>query len=172
MFNVLYDGIALAQTDARALADDLGDNFFKWKDPLYLGASIACALDAVITSIFTFGIVRIRSPFVRAGFDSFGAFSSGAVSAASQSFQPLVGSTRDQGISELNQMFYGYSNAARQAIDDLSTSIFSGDEDANGHTILDYISDGSFLDPEIVPSQTDVENFYRTALIARIANAG
>jgi hypothetical protein len=172
MFNVMYDGLALAQTDAQALADDLADNFFDWKDPLYLAAAIAYALEATISSIISFGVLRIPVPVIRGGLRGVQIFGSAATDASLQLFQPLQGQTRTSGIRELHTMFYSFSNAARNALDDLAFNVFAGKQDLNNNTILDYLQAGSFLDASLIPQQTDVENFYKTTLVARVANAG
>jgi hypothetical protein len=171
MFNVMYDGLALAQTDALALTFDLADNFFGWKDPLYLGAAIAYALEATISSIVSFGVLKIPIPLIRGGLRGFQIFGSAATDAAVQYFQPLQGQTRDAGVSELDAMFYSFSNTARTALDDLAFDIFAGKLDLNNNTILDYFQGGSFLDASLIPQQTDIENFYKTTLISRVANA-
>ncbi len=90
MFNVMYNGIALAQTDAQALADDLADNFFHWKNPLYLGAAIAYAVDATVTTLCTFGIEKAPSNIIKGGLHGFGAFGGAVAGAVAQYLQPLM----------------------------------------------------------------------------------
>ena len=172
LVDLIHSGIALGQDHAQALADGIADDFFQWKDPLYLGAAIAYALDATITSKVTSGAVRVGSSTIRGGIGGFGPVAGGAVGVASQYFQPLEDQTRDSGIRELNDVILNYSQTAREAIDGFATTIFFGCADVNKRTVVDYVRDGSLLDLDLIPPQPQVEKFYKSTLVVRIANAG
>ena len=170
----MYDGTVIGQLDATNLADDLADKFFHWKNPLYLGAAIAYAADAVVTTICTFGLAATRLPRTNpkgtqgllGGADVAG----GAAGVVAGYLQPLSGQIRDSGIRELNDMFYYASNATRSALEDLTDTIFSGGADINGKTVLDYLRGGGFLYNDAIPPLNDAEAFYKTSLVARTVN--
>ena len=166
----MYDGIALAQTDAQALADDLADRFFHWKDPLYLGAAVAYALDATLTTITSFGLAKAPS-LVHGAVGGIGAFGGAIAGGVAQYLQPLSSQTRDSGIRDLNVLFYNSSHTARQALEATAVLIFSGAYDNSSRSIIDYFASGSFLSSDVIPPQTLVEDFYRHMLVARVVNS-
>ncbi|KEF52544.1 uncharacterized protein A1O9_11386 [Exophiala aquamarina CBS 119918] len=170
MFNVMYNGITLGQLDATNLVDDLAANIFEWKDPEYHGNTAGFWVAATLTSICTFGAYRVGTAVGSAAFFGLGTFGGAATSHVAESFQPAQDLTKDDGIRSLNDMFYNLSSAARSAIDSWANDTFAGQTDENGSSILDFVKDGAFVDPSVLPSQTQVETYYRSSLVARAVN--
>jgi hypothetical protein len=170
-FNILYDGTIIGQLDATNLADDLADRIFKWKEPAYLGDPIAYAITSALAAFFTFGIAAIRVPAAAAQVvNGAVAIASGTAQFVSDYLEPLSDNTRDSGIRNLNALFQETSKLTREALHDLVDTIFSGEEDHNGNTIVDYLAGGSFLYDTRIPDLVDVEDYYKLNLIARVVN--
>jgi hypothetical protein len=63
-----------------------------------------------------------------------------------------------------------FSSTARSAIEQWADSVFAGQPDLRGRTILDYLQDGSFIDQSVIPTAAQVESFYKSAMVARAIN--
>lgn len=175
LLNVIFDGTVIGQIDATNLADDLADKFFRWKDPLYLGAAIAYAVNSAVTAIVTFGLATTRLPLIHPrttqAINGAAAVAGGAAGVVGDSLKPLAHLTRDSGIRDLNDLFYYSSNNARHAIEDLANLIFSGKADNNSNTILEYLAGGNFIYASSIPYLTLAETYYKTNLVSRTVNA-
>jgi hypothetical protein len=71
MFQAMYDGIGLAQTDASDLAPYLADTVFHWKEPVNIGAEIVNWIGAAVTIIPMFAIKEAIGPVPRIGLGAF-----------------------------------------------------------------------------------------------------
>src|SRR5436190_6907757 len=52
LFNVIHRGVGDGQNDFHGLIDNLADNFFHWKDPIFYGDDMAFWVIAGVTTIF------------------------------------------------------------------------------------------------------------------------
>jgi len=170
MFQAMYDGIGLAQTDASDLAPYLADSVFHWKEPVNIGAEIVNWIGAAITIIPMFAIKEAIGPVPRIGLGGLSTFSTTAGEQATGSLQLDPDLNRNSGIDELLTDIQNFSSTARSAIEQWADSVFAGQPDLRGRTILDYLQDGSFIDQSVVPTVTQVESFYKSAMVARAVN--
>lgn len=158
MFVTIYNGIELGEDDGGLLSNDLADRFFKWPDP-----DAQSSDDAVNWVNLALCIIGSFVPGLAAW-----------VEGLTDSIYALLQNTskvnRESGIDLLNDLFYDLSSTARAAIDSWAHATFAGAADQNNHTILDYLDNGTFVDQAVIPTETEVETYYRSSLIARAVN--
>lgn len=176
MFNAIYNGVNLGQQDFSDLTDNLADNFFHWQDPLNVGAEVSFWVGSAITTVCSFvpsPLKVVRSEIRRASVPAIGTgnFLNAAVQQTAQSLQPVAGLNRETGISGLKVFALTFSEAARNGTETWANAAFTGQPDTTNKTILDYLQGGSFVDSTSIPNNTEVEIYYKSALIARTINA-
>jgi hypothetical protein len=143
----------------------LAEDFFPWKDPTFSPNSFVLWINTIITSIATFGSLHDN---VR-GIETTSAtnFISATNNQLDLSLSPNL--TPEEGIAQLGSFATQIGESTRQSIEQWVNATFYGQQDAQGHTLRDYIAGGLFLQRE-TPLNSEIETFYRTLMVAKTVN--
>ena len=143
----------------------LAEDFFPWKEPTFSPGSFVLWITTIIASIASFGSLHD---------DVRGIETAAAASFISATGHQLVLSlspnlTPEEGIAQLGAFATQIGEQSRQSMEQWVNATFYGQQDAQGHTLRDYIAGGSFLQWD-TPLNSDIESFYRTLMVAKTVN--
>ena len=158
-------GVTNGQVDYVGLTGSLAGDFFPWKDPTFSPNSFVLWITTIITSIAAFGSLQNEVHGIEAA--STANFISATGSQLVLSLSPNL--NPEEGIAQLGAFATQTGQDTRQSIEQWVNATFYGQQDAQGHTIRDYIAGGSFLQWD-TPLNSDIEAFYRTLMIAKTVN--
>ena len=165
MFEVVYNAITLSQIDATELTSNLADSVFKFKDPVWAGGQIITWVAFAIQVIFT-GAAAVLGLGVLAA-EGVGILSNAVSQSLIGFLQPQPGLARNTGIDRLDTLFYDISSSTRASLETIVNQTFAGTPDANKKTIVDYIGNGGYANIDILPKQSDAEQFFKSFLFAK-----
>lgn len=157
-------GVTNGQVDYVGLTGLLAEDFFPWKEPTFSPHSFVLWVATIITSIAAFGPLHDE---VR-GLET--ASAANFISATgNQLALSLSSNLTQEGIAQLGAFSTQTGENTRQSIEQWVNATFYGQQDAQGHTLRDYIAGGSFLQWD-TPLNSDIEAFYRTLMVAKTVN--
>ena len=147
------------------LAGSLAGDFFPWEEPTFSPDSFVLWITTIIASIATFGAMNgeVRGIETASAANFISATGSQLVLSLSPNLTP------QEGIAQLGSFATQIGEHTRQSIEQWVNATFFGQQDAQGHTLRDYIAGGSFLQWE-TPLNSDIEAFYRTLMVAKTVN--
>lgn len=170
MYNALFDGLVLASVETSNVVDDLADKVFHWKDPKDIGQEISFWIEAAISAAASAVVPFVGNVWRVPGIVSGGAFAVAAAQQTTQELGPVSGLTRNKGLEELHDMIANFTIRASAAIETWSNETFSQQGASQGNSILDYLSQGRFVSASAIPGKTEVAQFFKSLLVARMFN--
>jgi hypothetical protein len=120
---------------------------------------------AGITSVASFGSLEGVEAGIVAG--ALANFVSATANQVVQSLSPNL--TPSEGISQLGAFATQTGETTRRSLEQWLNVTFSGQQDALGHSLKDYIAGGSFVQLSSL-SNHDIEEFYKQQMLARTVN--
>ncbi|KAH0538828.1 hypothetical protein FGG08_004604 [Glutinoglossum americanum] len=179
-FNALVTGVTNGQVDYQGLIDEMALMFFPWKNPHFALGDAAFWIVAVITALAafgTFGAVELAVALVGVG-----AFAGAAIQQVTLALTPSNGFASETA-TKLGAFASLAGSSTRKGLEEWANSTFAGEPDAKQNTIMQdlpfsnfqkllraSLMGGSYLGDNI-PSNNDIEEFYKKQLISRTVNS-
>jgi hypothetical protein len=147
------------------LTGSLAEDFFPWQEPTFPPSSFVLWITTIIASIATFGSVHgdVRAIETASAANFISAMGNQLLLSLSPNLTP------EEGIAQLGSFSTQIGENTRQSIEKWVNATFFGQQDAQGHTLRDYVAGGSFLQWD-TPLNSDIEAFYRTLMVAKTVN--
>ncbi|OCL00563.1 uncharacterized protein K441DRAFT_104822 [Cenococcum geophilum 1.58] len=82
---------------------------------------------------------------------------------------PSMGDT--QSLVDMRSYAAAFGQTSRATLESWSNDTFSGKEDSQNNTILNYLAGGSYVENTNIPSNSEIEDFYKKQLLSRTINA-
>jgi hypothetical protein len=152
LLNNIDDALDSTQSQLSLVIPELTDKFFEWKDPktnlkksvVYLQAMVEGALSMIPSGAW---IAKVPQAVVRKYRDpvitSSSAFAAAGLSTLAGPDSATLEAEHDQKtIRELGAFYKRSIESYRQRLDTWATTLFKGDKDGAGHTIMDYMAAG------------------------------
>ncbi|OCK74569.1 hypothetical protein K432DRAFT_447221 [Lepidopterella palustris CBS 459.81] len=166
LFNSIYTGISNGQQDFTDLSDQIALTFFPWKNPKFPFGDAAFWINAIISILFSI-IPGISVP-LKSGLT---ALTKAGVQQAEYSLQPAAPSNNYQTLLQMQEYAATFGQTSRATVESWANDTFAGREDSQNHTILDYLAGGAYIENTNIPSNSEIESFYKTQMISRTINA-
>ncbi|KAH0548679.1 hypothetical protein GP486_007777, partial [Trichoglossum hirsutum] len=166
LFNAMVTGVTNGQADYQGLVDEMALAFFPWKSPHFVLGDASFWIVAAITALAAFG--SLGTAALAVGLVGVGAFAGAATQQVTQALSPSNGFAL--GSAKLGAFASMAGSSTRKGLEQWANSTFAGDPDAEKQTILDYLKGGGYVGNKI-PSNADIEEFYKKQLVSRTVNS-
>lgn len=166
LFNSIYTGISNGQQDYSDLSGKIALTFFPWNNPEFAFGDAAFWIVAALTMLLTIvpGLVEVAAT-------GLAAFTAAGIQQIAYSLTPdsSVGGT--QSLADMRSYAAAFGQTSRATLESWSNDTFSGKEDSQNNTILNYLAGGSYVENTNIPSNSEIEDFYKKQLVSRTINA-
>ncbi|OCL07402.1 hypothetical protein AOQ84DRAFT_389548 [Glonium stellatum] len=166
LFNSIYTGISNGQQDYSDLSDQLALTFFPWSNPQFAFGDAAFWIVATLTML-----VAVIPGLLEAEAVGLSAFAGAGVQQLAFSLTPDSSTSSVQSLVEMRSYASTFGQTSRATLESWANDTFSGKEDSQNNTILNYLAGGSYVENTNIPSNSDIEAFYKKQLISRTINA-
>ncbi|CZR68699.1 uncharacterized protein PAC_18598 [Phialocephala subalpina] len=172
LINVLHDGISAGKEDLALVIIAMANDFFEWKNPQTTTKNALPWIAAMLTSVLSFipllfELDSILAPISSGAGQTAAAFAAGGLQTLAANANPdtfLLSNMETLGI-----FVKDISTNATSALETWSKTLFAGEQDASGKTIIDYMANGRFAfiyDIEV----PDVETYFFQSVVSDVVN--
>jgi hypothetical protein len=167
-FNRISDGVLKGQVDYGNLMQQISVEFFPWKDPQFIFGDVAFWIVAIMS------IMAAAALFIgpEAEFAALGALALTSAAVQQISFSLAPGPANGlQSLTAMSKFAAEFGQVSRQQIESMANDTFWGVPDKNGRDVIDYMDNGTFIELDNLPAASDMEQFYKSSMVARTVNA-